>query len=310
MSRLLTLTILCAAFLPCAFGQDASVNTIAAVGYLYPAPVALAPGQVITVFVVGNVQGDITATVRQVSDHPAPVLGVTPAPNCIIAPSAACSSTTAITIQIPYEIVPTCFVCDTPASFYTQLFITVNGAAGALFDLIPLTDHVHILTACDTAVPNGGGYAPYNGLPCAPLVTHADGSLVIVGNPAKGGEVVVAYAVGLGATTPAVPTGKAAATATPTSQTFSLDFNFRPNALATQPMPPMFEPVLLPTSLYTPLYSGLAPGFVGLYQINFIVPQPPAGIAACSGTVQSNLTVSVGGQYSFDGAGICVAPSE
>lgn len=304
------LVILCAAFLPHAFCQDASVNTIAAAGYLYPAPVMVAPGQVITVFVEGNLQGDITATVRQVSDHPAPVLGVTPAPNCIIAPSTPCSSTTAVTIQIPYEIAPTCFVCATPASFYTQLFISVNGAAGALFDLTPLTDRVHILTACDTLAPNGSGLAPYNGLPCPPLVTHADGSLVSAGSPAKGGEVVVAYAVGLGATTPAVRTGQAAATATPASQTFSLDFNFRPNALATQPMPPMFEPGVLPTSLYTPLYSGLTPGFVGLYQVNFIVPTPPSGVEPCSGTIQSNLTVSVGGQYSFDGAGICVAPPE
>jgi uncharacterized protein (TIGR03437 family) len=57
-----------------------------------------------------------------------------------------------------------------------------------------------------------------------------------------------------------------------------------------------------------PLYSGLVPGYVGLYQINFIVPPPPAGTQSCSGTVQSNLTVSVGGLASFDGAGICVAP--
>jgi uncharacterized protein (TIGR03437 family) len=66
---------------------------------------------------------------------------------------------------------------------------------------------------------------------------------------------------------------------------------------------------LLPTSHYFPLYSGLVPGYVGLYQINFIVPQPPAGILSCSGTVQSNLTVSVGGQTSFEGAGICVTPA-
>jgi uncharacterized protein (TIGR03437 family) len=59
-----------------------------------------------------------------------------------------------------------------------------------------------------------------------------------------------------------------------------------------------------------PLYSALTPGFVGLYQINFTLPQPPVGTQACSGTVHSNLTVSVGGQTSFDGAGICVAPPQ
>jgi uncharacterized protein (TIGR03437 family) len=291
---------LCAAFLARASGQDSSVNTIAAVGYLPPAPVVVAPGQVVTVFVEGNVQGAITATVQQISDHPAPVLGVTPPANCVIAPTSICSATTAVTIQIPYEIVPDCFVCALPASFNTQLFVSVNGAAGALFGLTPVTDRVHLLTACDSLVSNGGGPAPYNGLPCPPLVTHADGSLVALGSPANGGEEIVAYAVGLGATTPAVPTGQAAATATPAAQTFSLAFNFLPNALAAKPVPPAAAP----------LYAGLTPGFVGLYQINFIVPQPPAGMAACSSLVQSNLTVSVGGQNSFDGGGICVAPSQ
>ena len=64
------------------------------------------------------------------------------------------------------------------------------------------------------------------------------------------------------------------------------------------------------------IYAGLAPGYVGLYQVNFTVPLGPQnGIAHCalpgsfapgSNVPQSNLTVSIGGQFSFDGAGICV----
>jgi uncharacterized protein (TIGR03437 family) len=306
MKFLITFAILCAASSYGAFGQSASVNTIVGMGYLYP-PVAVAPGQLITLFVAGNFEGAISAAVQ---GHPAPVLEVRPGSDC--PSSTLCSSVTAITVQIPYDIEPACVftnpACDVvlPA----QLVVTVNGVATAPIGLAPLADRVHIPTACDTVVPSGSGSEPYNELPCSPLVTHADGSLVTSGSPAQGGEEVVAYAVGLGLTTPAVPTGQAAATATPTYQTFSLDFNFRQNALATKPMRPTVIPVLLPTSLYSPLYSGLVPGYVGLYQINFVVPQPPAGIEACSGTVQSNLTVSVGGQTSFDGAGICVAPSE
>jgi hypothetical protein len=54
-----------------------------------------------------------------------------------------------------------------------------------------------------------------------------------------------------------------------------------------------------------------------LYQINFIVPPPPAGLPPCpdpativafGNVAPSNLTVSVGSNFSFDGAGICVQP--
>ena len=306
MQRLIALAILCAALSSGAFGQSASANTIVGMGYQYP-PVAVAPGQLITLFVAANVQGGISAAV---SGTPTPVLGVHPGSDC---PAATlCSSVTAITVQIPYEIEPECFFTNPACNVMlpTQLVVTANGVAGAPIDLTPVADRVHILTACDTVVPSGSGSAPYSGLPCAPLVTHADGSLVTPGSPAQGGEEVVAYAVGLGLTTPAVPTGQAAATATPTYEAFNLDFNFRPNALAAQPMLPAVASCCVPRPLVpAPLYSGLVPGYVGLYQVNFVVPPPPVGTQACSGAAHSNLTVSVGGQFSFDGAGICVAPS-
>jgi uncharacterized protein (TIGR03437 family) len=267
----------------------------------------VAPGQLITVFVAGNVQGDIGATVQGLS---APVLGVRPPSGC--AAPTICSSVTGVTIQIPYELQPACMFTNPACTFdlvlLTQLIVTANGVAGAPIDVTPLPDQVHILTACDTVVPGGSGTASFDQLPCAHLVTHANGSLVTAGSPAQGGEEVVAYAVGLGLTIPLVKTGQAAATATPTYDAFRLDFNFRPNALATQPMPLLLVPETPQTDIYSPLYSGLVPGYAGLYQINFVVPQPPAGVQACSGAVQSNLTVSVGGQTSFDGAGICVAP--
>jgi uncharacterized protein (TIGR03437 family) len=273
-------------------------------GYLYP-PVTVAPGQLTTVFLQGNVQGDIGATV---SGFSAPVLEVSLGSGC--PPSTLCSFLTPVTIQIPYDIEPGCALYPPVCNLVNlaQLIVTVNGVAGAPITLTPLPDRAHILTACDTVVSGASGSAPYNGLPCAPLVTHADGSQVASGHPAQGGEEVVAYAVGLGLTTPAVPTGQAAATATPTSETFVLDFNFRPNALATQPMQPSSCGTCPGPVRPVPLYSGLVPGYVGLYQINFIVPPPPVGVQPCSGTVQSNLTVSVGGLASFDGAGICVAP--
>ena len=105
-------------------------------------------------------------------------------------------------------------------------------------------------------------------------------------------------------TTAVVKTGQAATVATPTNETFYLDFNFRPNSLATKPiLPGGFGP-----TLPIPLYTGLVPGYAGLYQINLIVPAAPAGTQAWSGNVLSDLTLSVGGLVSFDRVGMCVAP--
>lgn len=274
-----TLTLLCAALSPGSFGESPPANTIVGLGYTYPS-VAVAPGQLITVFVAGNVAGNISAAV---SGNSAPVLEVRQASGCPA--STLCSSETAVTIQVPYDIEPTC-VFTNPACLVVvqaQLTVTANGVAGPPIELSPVADRIHILTACDTVVSGSSGNAPSTGLPCSPMVTHSDGSMVTQAKPAQGGEVLIAYAVGLGLTTPAVPTGTAAVTPTPAYETFVLDFNFRPNALATQPVQSCTCPASAPSCtlpcpvLPRPLYSGLTPGFAGLYQINFTLPPPPVG---------------------------------
>jgi hypothetical protein len=146
----MTPTILCAMFLPCAFGQSAPANIVAGMGYLYP-PTIAAPGQLITVFLQGNIQGAISASVSGLS---APVLEVRPVSSC---PSSAfCSFLTAITVQIPYEFEPSCIFTN-PAcevELLADLIVTVNGVAGAPIDLTvtrlflvgadrsPLTDYL------------------------------------------------------------------------------------------------------------------------------------------------------------------------
>jgi uncharacterized protein (TIGR03437 family) len=119
----------------------------------------------------------------------------------------------------------------------------------------------------------------------------------------------VAYAIGLGQTNPPLTTGKLVTAAAPTLTKFGLDFNFRPNALPAKPLP----------TAPPPAFAGATPGYVGLYQVNLVVPPVPAGTPPCyvqppqstpprfPNVVQSNLTVSVGGLSSFDGARICVA---
>ncbi len=151
-------------------------------------------------------------------------------------------------------------------------------------------------------------------MPCAPLVTHVDGKAVSAANPARGGEMLIAYATGLGQTNPPSITGHPAAGPAPVSLV-AIDFSYAPNALPRRPpgtVPDGSAPALVPA------YAGAAPGFVGLYQIQFAIPRPPVSVVPpCVDTatlppgtneVQSNLMVSFGALFSFDGAGICVAP--
>jgi uncharacterized protein (TIGR03437 family) len=137
----------------------------------------------------------------------------------------------------------------------------------------PLQDQVHFLTSCDLIVTGVSSPRAIGGLPCTPIVIHADGRPVSATLPATSGEEVVAYATGLGETNPALTTGRPAAQSSPTVTTFGIDFNYRANALATKPL----------TNAAAPLFTGATQGFIGLYQINFIVPPPPAGLPLCLG---------------------------
>jgi hypothetical protein len=231
-------------------------------------------------------------------------------------PVNSCGATTAVTVQIPFGIRTPCPLCsagDAAALPFSKIALAINGAVGSFIDVSPVSDHVHILTACDVILPTALVFAP-TGLPCPQLVTHADGTAVSPRSPAKGGEALIAYATGLGQTNPPLTTGQPSTTAAQTQTVFGVDFNYRPNALATRPLESTSEK---PPAIAL-LYTGATPGFAGLYQINFIVPPPPVGLGSCAdwttmppgiNVVQTNLTVSVGSVYSFDGAGICVQPN-
>ena len=311
----------------------AQSSSIVGSGYLPPAPVSAAPGQILTAFVTGlNVTssthapsgalpttlGGVTATLHQGTDIPAPVVDVRPVNTCphlvTIQGQIPCTTLTAVTVQIPYELVPLCPLCARPTLLPAQLIVSANGTAAAPIELNVLADQTHVLTACDIVIAPVNTPPPVNttGLPCAPMVTHSDGSLVSASKPAAVGETLTAWLVGLGQTNPPASTGQPPSTAAPTAQTFYLDYNYTVNALPTRPY--TGRPDVKPPQ---PLFAGLATGYPGLYQINFTVPPeplngtprcaPPGTFAQGANVPQSNLTVSFGGGFSFDGAGICVA---
>src|ERR1022692_1568934 len=246
-------------------------------GYSAPAPLTVAPGQLVTLFVpsfggvVGasmkappgplpNTLAGVSAVFRQGSDQPSPIVEVQPIKACTAfdPPANSCGSILAVTVQIPFNIETLCPLCLRPISLIpSQIAVSVNGVQGQFSDLTAVADQVHFLTACDVTMP--AWQSPLTGLPCAPMVTHMDGKLVSAANPTAGGEVLIAYATGLGQTNPPQTTGQPAATAASTLTTFAIDFNYRPNALATKPAGPSLlgvPPQYLATALRVPPFSG------------------------------------------------------
>jgi len=110
-------------------------------------------------------------------------------------------------------------------------------------------------------------------------ILHADFALVNNNAPARPGETVLVYCTGLGATQPAVQTGAAG------------------NAELTVNIPT----VSIGGQNARVDFSGAAPGFAGLYQINAVIPTFTAA-------GDYDVIISTGGQQSRSGATIRVQP--
>lgn len=351
------LLLLCACFPWNLKAQYNVAGSVTSIGYTLPTPpLVVAPGQLVTLFTQGygldvlrsaraaegvrlpTTLDAMTAGMTQFQSSSAgplilrilhlPILEVHTYRTCGNRNEYGCAGLLAITVQIPYELnsafPPQC--PRAPCAATAQLGVSEAGVGGASNDVIPVSDQIHLIRSYDpilTPQSRQGLFGPDCGrLGCAPVVIHADGTPVSFASPAQEGEELIAYAVGLGQTDPPSETGAVIKTSSPTQITFTMDFNFRPNALATKP-PPLNGAVGRDNTTPVPLYTGTTPGTAGIYQVNFIVPPIPAGIPPCVNPVQpvaaanvvvSNLTVSIGGVNSFDGVGICVtapaAPNE
>jgi uncharacterized protein (TIGR03437 family) len=96
-----------------------------------------------------------------------------------------------------------------------------------------------------------GGFAPGLGPAAA---QHANFSAVTEDNPAEVGETLMLYVTGLGAVSPAVKDGFAAVA--------------KPLSYVVADVTVTVDGLNAPVS-----FKGLAPGFAGLYQVNFEVPK-------------------------------------
>ncbi len=191
----------------------------------------LAPGILAVVFGTNFGSGPTSSVTVSVGGKQTYVVAVTPAQ---------------LTVQIP---------TDTPAGA-TSLMVTVGGTSSAPF---PVT-----LDAVAPAIFTANGTGSGLGL----IRTPANVTVTSVA-PAKPGDNLVAYAIGLGPTNPPTPTGSAPTTANPTASPVTLTVGGLPATIA---------------------YAGNAPSLVATYQVNFTVP------AGLQGT--QPLVLTIGGKSS------------
>jgi uncharacterized protein (TIGR03437 family) len=202
----------------------------------FPGTPGLAPGSLFAL------TGTALASSTQTASAPLPtelagaqvLMNGTPLPLLSASPSL-------IWLQVPFEATP-------------GTTVTLSVSYGSPFD------------GC--RVPNQiSGQSPYlllDGTGTGIFVHQGFSGLVTPESPARAGEVVTAYALGLGAVTPPVPTGAA----TPLDQLYRLSEPFACyQGSADIDGPPLDV-----------LFAGLAPGMIGVYQVNIHLPDPlPAG---------------------------------
>jgi uncharacterized protein (TIGR03437 family) len=281
-------------------------------GRVFP-EITLAPGEVVTLYVTEipggrHVKAETAPLPRQLAGITVTFVEVTlseperfiPAPLFSIEPVPGQPALTAVTIQVPYELHATPIACPI-ACGYTSLRVANNGVPGdAIFVGVKETN-VRIWTIC--APVQSQGATSYS---CRPAITHADGSLLSLNSPARLGETLVVYAVGLGRPPSVITTGDIAHVPVPFDKSqWSIDFNFGAN------LPPRRYSSL---SSPKPEYIGLVQGFIGLAQVNVRLPDAiPEGTPRCTNPIldpmfvaSTNLTISLQGPGSFDGAAICV----
>src|ERR1035441_6149217 len=162
-----------------------------------------------------------------------------------------------------YFVSATQIICLVPYATSEQfavIQVTNNGATSNAVTLFTDISAPGVLTANESGT--GGAAA-----------LHLNYTLVTASNPATVGETIQLFGTGLGAVTPAVADGVGApvGTLSTTNDTIDIFVDGQPAVVS---------------------FSGLAPTFAGLYQVNFVVPSIPD-----SGPVSLDISDGFNGAY-------------
>jgi len=203
----------------------------------------LAPGEFLTLYGSGLAPSTSSASVP----FPTKLNGVEVLINQIAAPIYYVSATQ-ISVIVPYITNP---------SSVAQIQVVNNGA------------NSNVVTQF-TGLTSAGAFTntPLGGIGVAAAERH-DFSIISESNPAHAGETISVYVAGMGAVNPSVADGAAAPTS-PLSTTTNIPAIYLNDSAGTSTTP-------------TLTFYGLAPGFAGLYQINFTIP---SSVAAGTATLE------------------------
>jgi uncharacterized protein (TIGR03437 family) len=301
--------------LSCAYAQ--SNATMVGASYSSPASFEVAPGQVITLFFKGvkpgpdgrlrTAQADtanlpvtlagLSARVTQSSEAlnmRIPVFAIRQENQCGSQTVHPACLLTAMKVQMPFEL---------SLNAAAQLILEEDGQPSPPFPLQPVVVNAHVLTGCDL----DWDIHPANS--CDRLVFHADGRAVNASAPAQAGEVIVLYAFGLGPVWPSADTGRPAAAGIgiPQSGVLRVWATLRTEPLnASASAPRYFDSEASSRPEDAVQFAGLAPGQVGLYQLNVLVPASLEPVLPCGGDIRANALVLVTTPQGSEVVPLCV----
>ncbi|MBS1829955.1 MAG: hypothetical protein JST93_31945 [Acidobacteria bacterium] len=240
----------------------------------------------------------------------APLLGLVKVPSCGFSGGPSyCKSTIMIILQVPYDLE----ILRQEWLSAHRLIVHEKGEPVCELSMSLYPQQPHIVSTEDITRP---AYPEFQASVGFQMVKHLDGSWVTQDNPAKPGEELKLYAMGLGIDymKPRPRSGENS----PAGYTVDVGIGFE---FGSQTVPS-------PVANYHPWYesppmdglvsASLAEGMVGVYEVRFKVPKTiPPGLRSCLGNprLSHNLMVNIGYTYIlafsgggqvFDGAAICV----